>query len=234
MTSQPTVLVVEDNAEMRAFLRKQLVDQYQVVVAEDGRSGWRQVQKAHPDLVVSDSRVQKGGHSLCKRVKSIEEAGIPVIQMGTSEEEEVSEADVVLPKPFSVETLQKRVDQCLPGRTLPDDRNRGMGAFLRELVDEVEQRLGNPDFSVQRLADVMSMSRRHLTRRVKDETDKTPAVLIRERRIERAKEHLISDPDTIAGVGKTVGFRSPSHFSQVFRRLEGCSPSTFMENHGES
>ena len=217
---------------MRAFLRKQLADQYEVVVAEDGQSGWRQVQKVKPDVVVSDGHGHTGGRSLCERMKMANEISIPVILMGENGGAS-PDADAVLPKPFSLDTLEQRVDQHLPTRALPDPAGEEGGSFLKEVVREVERRLNDPDFSVQRLAEIMSMSRRHLTRRVKATADRTPALLIRERRIERAKEHLASDPETIAGVARTVGFRSPSHFSQVFRRQVGCPPSTYMQRTAE-
>lgn len=233
MCAQPTVLVVEDNAEMRAFLRKQLVDQYRVVVAEDGMTGWKLAQNVQPDLIVSDNQARKGQHSLCERLKKSEGLSIPLILMEDVDGRDFK-ADAVLQKPFSVSALHEHVDQHLPTRSFPEMSISEGGEFLREALEEIEKRLQDPDFSVQRLADLMSISRRHLTRRMKKTAQKTPAALIRERRIERAKERLAADPETIAGVAKQVGFRSPSHFSQVFRDMEDCSPSTFIEATDES
>lgn len=232
-----TVLVVEDNAEMRAFLQKELSAHYRVRVASDGEEGWSKVKEAPPDLLLSDTRMPgMGGTRLCRCVKEADEVpSLPVILLSEEETEWKGHPfgpDAVLCKPFAMDDLRKRMEQYLPRRDLPDlDGVDGAGEFLKAVVRVIERRLHDPDFTTAELAETVSLSRRHLTRRLKAVADRTPAVLIRERRIERAKQRLEQGPKTIAEVGRAVGFRSPSHFSQVFREEAGRSPSVYREQH---
>lgn len=236
-TYAPTVLVVKDNEEMRAFLQRQLAEHYRVLVAADGEEGWMRVQEERPDLLISDAQMPGlDGEALCRRVKEGDLPSIPVILLGEESEEgpmsRDTPADEVLPKPFAMDELRRHVDRYLPSRELPDLIGiDGAGAFLKKVVRTIERRLHTPDFTTDELAETVSLSRRHLTRRLKAVTGKTPATLIRERRIERAKAQLEQNPRTIAEVGAAVGFRSPSHFSQVFREHVGCSPSTYVDRH---
>ncbi len=289
MTVAPaTVLVVEDNDEMRAFLCRQLADHYRVIEARNGDEGWQQVQESQPDLLLSDTEMPgPDGWTLGRRVKeSTDVRSIPVILLeggpGESQGAESSsaqdengqpspasreggarqsihsspkadatdfrrenreqrtaasasrpepEVDVVLQKPFVLDELQQHLERYLPTRGLPDYVDAA-GDFLKEVVQTIERRLHDPDFTAGALADAMSLSRRHLTRRVKAAADTTPAALIRERRIERAKAHFEAGDTKVVDVCAAVGFRSASHFSQSFRKHEGCSPTTYIEQNG--
>lgn len=240
-----TILVVEDNEEMRAFLRRQLAERYRVLVAADGEEGWARVQGESPDLIVSDTKMPgMTGQALCRRVKETNEVpSIPVILLveessrvgkRTSAEVDVP-ADEELSKPFDMSDLHDRVERYLPARELPPFPSVDEpGEFLKEVLRTIERWLHDPGFSVGDLAETVALSRRHLTRRLKAVAGVTPAALIRARRIARAKAQLEKDPDSIAEVGQAVGFRSASHFSQVFRGHVGCSPSTYLERHVSS
>lgn len=233
-----SILVVDDNEEMRAFLREQLDECYQVFVASDGEEGWARIQETSPDLVISDVRMPgMDGETLCQRVKDDPDLPfIPIILLAENSNGEENalevDADDVLSKPFALEELRQRIGQFLPTRELPDIAGIEQSAsFFRRVVRVIERRLHSPDFTTGELADAVALSRRQLTRRLKKEMGKTPAALIRECRIERAKARLKQNPSTIADVGTAVGFRSASHFSQVFRQHVGCSPSTYLKRH---
>lgn len=251
-----TIIVVEDNDEMRAFLRRQLVRDYQVVAAGDGEEGWRKVQMMEPDVVLSEAQMPRvDGWTLCKRIKESNELSFtPVIlfaegaradqDTGNDPGEETrgpgaegddgeakrpsSEADIVLEKPFVLEELRQHLERFVSSRDLPDFVETA-GPFLTQVVETVERRLDDSGFGVGQLADVLSLSRRHLTRRVKDEAGRTPTDLIRERRLERAKGYFDAGMETVGDVACMVGYQSASHFSQVFREVEGCSPTTYIE-----
>ena len=226
---------------MRAFLRKQLDDQYQVRVATNGEEAWAERQKEPPDLLISDTEMPElDGPALCKRLKDDPDLrGIPVILLPSSmqgkeadeKQDALTLADDVLAKPFAVNELRQRVGRYLPTRALPESFGQAPGAFLKEVVGVIDSRLEDPDFKVEELADALDLSRRHLTRRLKEAADETPAALIQSRRIERAKAWLETDPNTIVEVVEAGGFRSPSHFSKCFRQHEGCSPTTYVERH---
>jgi transcriptional regulator GlxA family with amidase domain len=99
------------------------------------------------------------------------------------------------------------------------------------VLGTVDERLSDPDFGVGDLADAMALSRRQLTRRLKRMIDRTPGDLIQQRRLDRARTILESEPETIAEVVYAVGFRSPSHFSTVFREEVGQTPSEYADRH---
>lgn len=232
-SGRPTILVVDDNAETRAFLCKQLARDYRVLEASNGREGWSKIRSESPSLVLTDDRMPKmDGHALCRRVKSSPEVPpIPVVLLRSADAGPAgpgaasSAPDEVLHKPFDVEALHRCVGRYVwDGAAVP-------GSFLVRLLTVVEDNLDDPEFTTRRLADALSLSRRHLTRQVKRSAGMPPAALIRRRRIDRAKRKLRRSPESIAGVAEEVGFRSASHFSQVFRELVGCSPSTHRDRH---
>lgn len=145
--------------------------------------------------------------------------------------EEASEArpDVILTKPFDVGALRRCVWQLLAGRA-PQASPADEDIFER-VLHLIDERLGDPDLSVGDLADAVNLSRRHLARRIKQATGLTPAAVLRTRRIEAARRRLRDQETPIQDVAQAVGFRSPSHFSQVFGRQVGCSPSTYRDRH---
>lgn len=239
MPGPATVLLVDDNAEMRALLQKELTGRHRVEVAADGEEAWEQISEEPPDLLLCDAQMPgMSGHTLCKRIKK--EADVPSIPVflleepSTSDDDDpaVPQADEVLQKPFAIAEVRRHMDQYLPSRELPDLPGIG-GDLLKKVVQLVDRQLHDPAYKVEDLAEEMEISRRHLTRRLKAEADMTPATLLRSRRIERAKKQLETDPDTIAEVGERVGFRSASHFSQVFQDEVGCTPSAYRERHAE-
>jgi AraC-like DNA-binding protein len=95
----------------------------------------------------------------------------------------------------------------------------------------VDRRLSDPDFTADELAAAMNLSRRHLTRRMKDAFGQTPADYIRQRRLERACRHLRSGAPSISVVAQSVGYRSPSAFSHAFRQYAGCTPTDYRRRH---
>jgi len=286
MTLVPaTVLVVEDNDEMRAFLRRQLVDHYRVIEAASGDEAWTRLREERPDLLLSDAEMPgTDGWTLGRRVKvSTDLPSIPVILLegdptepqeaegetaqdrskteqwateengtGGNSSERVAvaggdavqreraaassatpSADAVLKKPFALDELQSELERYLPTRELPRYADSA-GEFLKDVIRTIERRLHDPDFTAGALANAISLSRRHLTRQLKEAVGTTPAALIRERRIERAKAHFEAGDTKVRDVCTTVGFRSASHFSQSFREYEGCSPTTYIERNAPS
>ena len=250
-TDAATVLVVEDNAGMRAYLREQLSDHWTVRTAADGEEGWAAVQSKAPDLVLSDVMMPTvDGIELCERIKSAEALRhTPVLLLtaraGTDAEIEglKTGADDYVTKPFDAEELRQRIANHLAAREHLREQHRSevrvepMAAvvdeedlpFVEEVVEAVEERLCDPGLTVTQIADAVALSRRQLTRRLKDAVGQTPAAFLRKRRIERAKKLLAEAPETIAEVAYAVGFRSPSSFSKTFREQVGHTPSEYVD-----
>lgn len=253
-SERPVVLLAHANAEMRRFLREELARRYHVLLAAGWHEALRQARREDLDLMVVDGEMPEiGGRALYRRVKEASEVGecLVLLLRGKNRapgsgnlEEDASEPESpadeggdesyhsegerpyeVLTKPFGAGVLRRHVRGLLAGEQAGIDRT------VVEVLRLIDQRLGDPDLTVAELAEAAGLSRRHLTRQLKKAVDLTPGALLRGRRIEEAKRRLEKGPDTIAGVATEVGFRSPSHFSQVFRRQVGCPPSTYLERH---
>jgi len=237
MTTGPsTVLLVEDNDELRALLQKELTGPHRVHVAADGHEALTQIRKNPPDLLLCDADMpERGGAILCERIRDAADLpSMPILLLGEGAEEDehfFGQAAVdVVSKPFSAAELRDQMDRYLPSRGLPEFSGVA-GRFLQNVMQVIERQLHDPDFTVANLAEAMDLSRRHLTRRLRGEADTTPAALIRARRIERAKCQLEKNPDTVREVGAAVGFQSASHFSQTFRQEVGCPPTVYRDRH---
>ncbi len=248
---RPTILVVEDNAEMRAYLQEELSPRWTVLQAADGEEGWETVQEETPDLILSDVMMpETDGFELCRRVKDDPDLRtIPVLLLTARADEEAtlqgleSGADDYVAKPFGSEELKRRIENHLAARQHLEARYREevtieeLGTviaaeeqpFVEEVLEAIEEQLSDPDFGVGDLADAVALSRRQLTRRLKKTVEMAPGELLKQRRLKRAKETLKRDPGTIAEVGYAVGFRSSSHFSNVFREEIGQTPTEFVE-----
>ncbi len=253
---KPTLLVVEDNAEMRAYLRDELSTQWTVREAADGAEGWTEVQAEPPDLVVSDVMMPEvDGIELCKRIKNDDTLRtVPVLLLtaragGAAAVEGLEAgADDYVAKPFDTEELRQRIEnhlaarRHLKGRYQEEVQLEGLDALtavdqeavpiLEQVIEAVEGRLENPDFTVGDLASALAMSRRQLTRRLKNAVGETPGDIIYQLRIERAKS-LLSQAESVAEVAYAVGYRSPSSFSQSFRKATGMTPSEYIETQSE-
>jgi signal transduction histidine kinase/DNA-binding response OmpR family regulator len=243
-----TVLVVDDNAEIRQYVRRHLEPVYRVTEAADGTEGLEAARRVLPDLVISDVMMPKmDGYALCDALKKDPDLDyIPVILLTaratTGEKIDGLElgADDYLTKPFDVNELRVRVANLVASRQrLREHFSRGgaslharevpvtsgADAFLERLREAVEAEMGDEEFSVDRLAEQMGLSRGHLHRRLRDLLDETPTHLIRRIRLERAMQLLAGRAGSVA---YGVGFKSVSHFSQCFREQVGMTPSQYV------
>jgi CheY-like chemotaxis protein len=246
-----TILVVEDNAEMRAYLREELRGDYAVLDAADGEEGWDTVQAERPDLVVSDVMMpETDGFELCRRIKDDEALrSIPVLLLTARADEEAtlegleSGADDYVAKPFGPEELRRRIENHLAARRHLEARYReevrlapfdtaadaDAVPFVEDVTKTIEAHIGNPDFGVGDLATEMALSRRQLARRLKEAVGASPSDVLRRCRIERAKTLFEEGAETVSEVAYAVGYRSPSHFSQVFQEEVGKTPSAYPD-----
>lgn len=245
-----TVLIVEDNEELRAFLRRHLSGLYRVLEAGDGRKGLEVARQRLPDLVISDVMMpEMDGYELCRALRAdVETDFIPVILLTARAAPEDrlmglrEEADAYLTKPFSVEELLTRVRNLIAVRQRLHKRFRGTIAlhpssievaskdalFLEELRSVIEDHLDDEDFTVELLAGKVAHSRSHLHRRLRDLIDETPSDLIRRMRLERAAALLEAGAGSVSRIAYVVGFKSVSHFSNRFQEHFGVRPSRYV------
>ena len=243
----PVILIVEDNADVRAFLREELEAHHQIVEAADGEAGLEAAQRHAPDLVLSDVMMPKlDGYTLCRKLKEDERLRhVPVVLLTAKAAEEdtlqglACGADDYLAKPFSAEALKARVANLLASRRqLRAQFSREVvvqpsgvvvasdeEAFLERVLHVIEDQMQESEFGVEALAEAVGVSARQLRRRVKAVTGESPGALVRRMRLERAAQFLEAGAGTVAEVGYRVGFESASHFSKAFRAHFGHAPT---------
>jgi signal transduction histidine kinase/DNA-binding response OmpR family regulator len=251
-TSRPTVLVVEDHADMRRYLGKHLTPHYQVVEATRGDAALAQIGAEIPDVIVSDVMMPGlDGYGLCRAVKANPDTDfIPVILLtakaGTQSRLEGLEggADDYLTKPFEPAELLARIRNLLlarerlKARFAPGPSSPGMvptplplesadAVFLRRLQDVLDRQSHEESFDVAALATGVGMSRAQLHRRVREVLGSTPAETIIRFRLERAARMLGDRAGNVGEVAYAVGFKNLSHFVKRFRELYGQTPAAY-------
>jgi signal transduction histidine kinase/DNA-binding response OmpR family regulator len=244
---KPLVLVVEDNADVRAYMREYLVTDYDVQEAHDGAEGIEKAREIIPDLIISDVMMpKKDGYELCKALKLDEKTShIPIILLtakaGTENKIEGLEtgADDYLTKPFDAKELLVRVKNLIDlRRKLRERFSVGQvlkpgdiavisidDAFLQKAMAVVEQRMGDEEFGVEQLRDELGMSRTQLHRKLTALTNQSAGDFIRYMRLQRAKQLLEQDAGNISEIAYQVGFNSVAYFTKCFREQFGVVPS---------
>jgi signal transduction histidine kinase/DNA-binding response OmpR family regulator len=244
------ILVVEDNADFRDYIRGCLEPLYSVVEAKDGREGMQKAQKIIPDLIISDIMMPEvDGYALCRVLKKdIKTSHIPLILLTAKVSEEnivkglETGADDYITKPFSTKILCARIKNLINLRChLQLTRKRQMTLqpaeisvssvdeqFYKELQDVIEKNLSDPEFNVEQLGKKLYMSRATLYRKIMALTGDPPLKFIRSCRLKRAAQLLKANFGNVTEVAVEVGFSNIAHFSQCFREEFHQLPSNFL------
>jgi signal transduction histidine kinase/DNA-binding response OmpR family regulator/streptogramin lyase len=245
-----TIIIVEDNEDLRFYLKDNLKMQYHIEEATNGREGWEKIKRLNPDLVVSDIMMPvMDGIELARKIKSeTPTAHIPVIlltAMGSEEKQlEGLKAGVndYITKPFTFEILASRIRNLLAQQKLLQKRfqkqievNPGEVTvtpvderFLKQALEVVEKFIGEPDFSVEDLSREMHMSRVALYKKILSLTGKAPLEFIRSIRLKRAAQLLVKSGLSVSEVAYEVGFNNPKNFTKYFKEEFKVLPSQFM------
>lgn len=250
------VLVIDDNDDLRYYLREALSDEYEVWEARNGQEGINAARNMMPDIIVCDIMMpDMDGLSLCERLKEdAETSHIPIIlasalSADTTRIEGLSKgADAYLVKPFSGEHLKAQIRVILSNREALREKLRmellmsfnrvelssPYDKLLVTAVQFIEQHLDDPDYDVEELSCDVGLSRMHLHRKMKSMIGQSPGEFIRNFRLTRAAELILQDKVTVNEVGYMVGFRSPKHFRESFRKKYGMSPSDYLKTNKPS
>ncbi len=252
-----TVLIVEDNEELRLYLRDHLKDHYRVLEASNGKEALDIAREHVPDLVVSDVMMpEMDGNKMCDEIKSDSELDfIPVILLTAKASIESKltglgqGADDYLTKPIDIRELmvrsanlihsRKRLrerfaidNRPLPG--LPVRKTEGFRSDTKTLLDKLDSvladRFGDEDFEIEALAAAMNMSRSTLYRRLEAVLGRSPMEILMGYRLDQAKQWLIATDATVSEIGYGVGFKSVPHFCKRFRERFGHNPSSHRSN----
>ncbi|RXK61665.1 response regulator [Lacibacter luteus] len=249
--TQRTVLIVEDNAELRELIKETLQHSYKIIEAENGATGWQFSTEEIPDLVVSDVMMpEMDGFELCSRLKTDERTShIPVVLLTakTAQSDHVSGltkgADSYLTKPFSTQVLELTVRNLLAARDVLSKRyskqfflqpknvtiDNTEEQFLTKLILIIEEHLDHPDFGVDMLAQKIAMSQSVLYKKLKALTDMSVNDFIKSIRLKRAAQLLRMQQYSVFEVGYMVGFSDRKYFSKEFKKQFGKTPSEFMQ-----
>lgn len=250
------ILLIEDNPEIRTYLRDLLQDKFNIEEAQDGEEGLRIARKSQPDLILSDIMMPKmNGVDLCKTIKGeFQTSHIPVILITANlthnihiDSLEVG-ADAYLTKPFKPDVLITRIFNLLKSRiklreyylkqvqgNFTSDQNRlnKDEEFLMKINKLIHENMGNSDFSVSELHSQLGLSRTVFYNKVKSLTNESPIDLIRKIRLKKAGELLLSGNFKVYEVMFQVGFSDEKHFRQLFKNQFGMTPTEYIssENH---
>lgn len=248
----PTMVIVDDDAEMRGYIREIFAGGFNIYETEDGESAFALISKEMPDIVVSDVMMGKmDGIELCRRVKeNAQLAHIPIILLTGSSSERSKlmglecGAEDYVSKPFSKELIVARVQNILRSRsrlqqyffnTITLKPTSSIEAdhkeFLERCIEIVGRHMDNPDFNVQFFGQEIGMSHPALYKRIKAISGLTVNVFIRYIRLRKAAELLINTSNTVVEVTYTTGFNDLKYFREQFAKLFGMTPSEFIRRY---
>lgn len=250
-SQKPHILVVEDNLDLRNFIKSILNTNYVVTTASDGKQGEELAIDLIPDLVLSDvMMLHKSGLELCHSLKNNPKTShIPVILLTAKADHShkmdglQQGADSYLTKPFQEEELLIRISNLLTakeklwqrfkasGKMLVDDLelNSLDDAFLQQVFKTIEAEMHEESFSVEKLAQQVGFSRTQLHRKLKALLDKSPSQLLNEIRLNKAHQLLLHKTGSVSEIAYSVGYSNMSYFTKRFKEKFGDTPSTLLE-----
>tara|TARA_R110000868_G_scaffold37111_6_gene131427 strand:- start:2210 stop:6379 length:4170 start_codon:yes stop_codon:yes gene_type:complete len=246
-----TLLIIDDNEDIRNYLSGHLSRRYRILTAENGVEGLELAKRELPDIVICDVMMPKmDGFTFCKELKSSEETSfIPVIlltakALQTDRLEGLGMgADDYLVKPFDIEEVKLRAHNIIESRKTLKDRFSKNGyliavsdsevtsadqKLLEKITQSLEQGFSDENYSVEQLSRDVAMTRGTLYKKLKKISGKTPSDLIREFRLVKAKQLLSQKAGSVSEIAYSSGFKSVSVFSTAFKNKSGQNPSEFM------
>ncbi|EJW98036.1 two component system sensor histidine kinase/response regulator hybrid [gut metagenome] len=244
-----TVLVIDDNADIRTYIKSFLSKDYRVLLADNGINGLKMAMKYVPDVIISDVMMpEMDGNECCKRLKSeMQTSHIPVILLTACalDEQRIEGydggADSYISKPFNSQLLTSRVRNLISnrkllrkffseGQTLEKVSANALDKdFVSKFKKLVEEHMKDSELNVEELGRDMGMSRVQLYRKLKSLTNYSPNELLRQMRLKKAASLLASSELSVAEIAYEVGFSSPSYFTKCYKEQFGESPTDFLK-----
>lgn len=251
----PLILIVEDNDNLRSFLKQSLQKQYRIAESGNGQEGIAKVKEQQPDLIISDVMMPlMSGEEMCRILKNdIETSHIPIILLtALGERTEIlkgleSKADMYIVKPFDLmvlkanisnilenrELIRKRFQQIVPSSGKEDSQELSMlsnldDEFMMKVTHLVKENLGK-ELTVDTLCTGMHMSRTSFYNKIKVLTGMAPADFIRKIKMQEAASLLKSRRYSVSEVSDMMGFADPKYFTDTFKKFYGVPPSVYMK-----
>jgi len=247
-----TILIVEDNIDVRSYLKHELSGKYNIKEASNGSEGIESALQNVPDIILSDI-VMPGmsGLDLCKVIKADERTShIPIVLL-TAKQSDIYKkegyefgADAYITKPFNTSVLIARLENLLESRKHLKElfskspfvdikkiaTNSADEHFMETAITMVEDEMCNPDFNIDNLSDKLKMSRRHLTHKIKTLTGHTVLEFVTTVRLNKGARLLLTKDYSISEISYMLGYNIPANFTRSFIRQFGKTPSDYIES----
>lgn len=247
------VLIVDDEDEIRHYLKDELSEMYRITEAVNGKEALNIILREKPDLVISDVMMpEMDGKTLVKKMKSnINVNHIPIVLLtAKASDEDKAEgfetgADAYISKPFSIDLLKIRIANMLENRerlehkAVDPEENKSLikpivlrssdQILYEKIIKIINENISDPDLNVEFLANGVGMSRVHMHRKLKEMTNQSARDFIRFIRLKQAGDLLTGQKLTVSEVAYALGFCNLSHFSNSFREFHGMSPKEYAE-----
>lgn len=250
-----TILIVEDDPDINAYLQKELKPNFRILTAENGLVAVDILAKENVSLVISDVMMpEMNGYELCKRIKSdIVFSHIPVILLTALSDDKqrmygiASGADEFIQKPFNIEEVKLRIVRLLEERArlrnafaqelqspaasgLKTDKAESMDElFMRKFMALIEESYPDSNFNIEKASEMLGLSRVHLYRKVKELTGVTPTDFLRNYRLKQAAALLRQKDCNVNEAAYATGFSSPPYFSKCFKAVYNITPTEYQE-----
>ncbi|WP_236059568.1 two-component regulator propeller domain-containing protein [Chitinophaga rhizophila] len=249
--SLATILIVDDNSELREFLKGALLPMYRIIEASDGQIGFEKAKAEMPDIIISDVMMPvMDGIAFCKLAKeNLETSHIPFIMLtaktalSSNIEGAASGADFYFGKPLSLELLLITIKNTLEQRRKARERflkdyyyeakelvtSAKDKDFMETLLEKIEEHLMDPDFDISMLCSSMGMSKTNLYQKIKQLTGQSTGDFVRTIRLKKAA-HIMSHEDVpLSEVILRIGIQTQSYFTKAFKKEFGKTPTQFLQ-----
>lgn len=245
----PTILIVEDNKDMLAFIAESLSDEYIVEKAKNGIEAQQIIASAHIDIIISDVMMPKmDGFELCSYIKSSTEYNHIIFILLTARNDLESKikglelgTDAYIEKPFSPSYLKTMIVSQINNRQreleifkkkpflplIDNSINKGDNEFINKVVEIVTENISDPNFNIEQLTEILLISRSSLHRRVKAITDMSTLDFIRYIRLQKAVQLIHEGKFRINEIGYLIGINTPSYFIKLFQQQYGMTPKEY-------
>ncbi len=255
IAGQRIMLLVDDNADVRYFIKSHFSSGYQVIEAKDGMEGWNVALKTIPNIIISDVMMPgMDGFEFCRKIRQDERTShIPILLLTAlgSREHEIEGlsqgADDYITKPFDLVILQAKVENILlvrqslkqkyTGEMLLQPRNITLSSpdeiFLQKAIDVVEKNISEPDLDIDFFTSEIGVSRMQLYRKLHALTNMTVKEFVRNIRLKRAAQMLVQKKMNVSEVAYAVGFKYLSHFRKCFHQEFNMSASEYIIKHSK-
>ena len=247
----PTLLLVDDNAELLFLMTKTLENSFKVITASNGEMAWELLHNNEVDIAVCDVMMpDMNGWELCRRIKTdMRYSHIPVVILTArnADEDRIKTyevgADGYIPKPFELKELYAQINNLIKLYKTRQDAFRkeqttdleGISyqsadkQFFQSVIQRIEEHLEKSDFDLEQLSSALDMSKSTLHRKIKSITGLTPLDFIRNIKMKRASMMLLDGKLTISEIAYAVGFNDPKYFTKCFKTEFGTTPSEYQQ-----